>query len=817
MKYLYPILITLLLLGSLDLKSKNQRDIDSLLHQIDTTTNDTIKLKALYTLAWKFMFIKPDTALQIGRTAFNLSKSRSDTIEIINALNNIATAYAIKGQYTPSLQFFNEARTLATAKNLAEDLSNILNNIGLVYWNQGKLDSAISLYSKALTQYQNMEKLVVGMANTHNNLGLIYKNKGDNDLAIENYKEALTLFDSLDRKDRAVANTINNLGIALFDKGNYPSAIEYYLKALKMYESVDNQSSGHANTLINIGNLYKEQKEYVEALSYFKKAETMHKRISIQSVALANTYGIIGETYMLQSKNEEAIEYLKKALEMQESMGEKTIGITQALSNLGKIYMDYRENYPRANTYFNKALEIQKEIGDIGGVASSLYYLGSLNIKENKINDGIKKCKESYLIAEELNSLKLIQNSCECLGDGYEKAKNPFKALHYYKLFFKSRDSLLNNENTRAITQQTMSYEFEKVQYQDSLKRAEQTKLRLLEQREKDLKKEAQIKRQRIYTVSGGIGFLLMLGLAFVLFRGYKNKQKSNEIISAQKEAVEKQKSVIEIKNKEILDSINYAKRIQNTILPDDKELSKNLGENYVLFRPKDIVSGDFYWTIQKGDDSFFSVVDCTGHGVPGALVSIVANNSLNRVMNEFKIRQPAAILDSLNQLVEENFSTTTSSINDGMDLALCKLNRKKMELEYSGANNPLYLIRASTIEDPELAMISSRVQTDKHSTLYEIKADKQPVGKYEFRENFSNHLIKVQKGDCIYIFSDGFADQFGGENGKKYMYKPFKRLLLKLSGIEMSAQKKKMEATFDDWKKDLEQIDDVCIMGVRV
>jgi serine phosphatase RsbU (regulator of sigma subunit) len=219
------------------------------------------------------------------------------------------------------------------------------------------------------------------------------------------------------------------------------------------------------------------------------------------------------------------------------------------------------------------------------------------------------------------------------------------------------------------------------------------------------------------------------------------------------------------------------------------------------------------------GDDLFFAAVDCTGHGVPGALVSVVGYNGLNRVLNEFNITEPAAMLDQLNVLVEETFSKSDESIKDGMDIALCKLNLQNMTLQYAGANNALYVVRDNQLLSELETVFEDRIQKNESTktTLLEIKADKQPIGKYDYRKPFANRKIQLHKNDRIYLFSDGFADQFGGIKGKKFMYKPFKKLLTDIANLNSSQQKERLAQVFHDWKNDLEQIDDVCILGVQV
>jgi len=217
-----------------------------------------------------------------------------------------------------------------------------------------------------------------------------------------------------------------------------------------------------------------------------------------------------------------------------------------------------------------------------------------------------------------------------------------------------------------------------------------------------------------------------------------------------------------------------------------------------VLFSPKDIVSGDFYWMTEKNDKFYFAVADCTGHGVPGAFVSIVGNNGLHRAVNEFGIDKPSEILDKVNELVEETFRQSSSKqIKDGMDIALCSYDRRTKVLEFSGANNPLYHIS--------------------HGILTEIKGDKQPIGAFENRKKFTDKVVRLSSGDTIYIFSDGYCDQFGGPSRKKFKYNQFKNMLLSIQQKAMSEQKSFLHKTIESWKGDLEQVDDICVIGVKI
>ncbi len=260
---------------------------------------------------------------------------------------------------------------------------------------------------------------------------------------------------------------------------------------------------------------------------------------------------------------------------------------------------------------------------------------------------------------------------------------------------------------------------------------------------------------------------------------------------------IKQQHAVISEKNKHITDSINYAKRIQDAILPPLDVVKRMLPESFVLYKPKDIVSGDFYWMTEKDGKVFFAVVDCTGHGVPGAFVSIIGNNGLFRAVNEFGLTKPSEILDKLNELVDETFGQgNNTQINDGMDIALCRFDRKTNMLEFAGANNPLYIISKGE--------------------LSELKGDKQPIGAFDHRKKFSNHAVTLKANDSVYIFSDGYADQFGGVKKKKFKYNQFKSMLLSINNTSMQAQKKILDDTIVNWMGELEQIDDICVVGFR-
>ena len=310
------------------------------------------------------------------------------------------------------------------------------------------------------------------------------------------------------------------------------------------------------------------------------------------------------------------------------------------------------------------------------------------------------------------------------------------------------------------------------------------------------------------------IGFIILIASLFFVVNSNRRKKRLNLILSDKNVLIQEQKSIVDERNKAISDSINYAKRLQTAILPTAALVNEFLPESFLLFKPKDVVSGDFHWFESKEDTFFIAAADCTGHGVPGAMVSVVCSNALNRAVNEFNLRSTDKILNKTRELVIETFAKSEKNVDDGMDIALCSINKKTKKIIFSGANNPLWIVRKNEFISSN---DTGNILKGEKVSLIEFKGDKQPIGLYENLNDFSRVEVDVNKGDMIYLFTDGFADQFGGEAGKKFKYKPFKQELLKIQALELSAQKEHLESLFDKWKGDLEQVDDVCVIGFRL
>jgi serine phosphatase RsbU (regulator of sigma subunit) len=306
--------------------------------------------------------------------------------------------------------------------------------------------------------------------------------------------------------------------------------------------------------------------------------------------------------------------------------------------------------------------------------------------------------------------------------------------------------------------------------------------------------KEVESSRQQLAIVLIGTILLVVGFVVFVLVRQNSLKNKIN------KQLAEKNQ-IIEYQHKNITDSIHYSKRIQEAILPPLPLWYRALPDSFIIYKPKDILSGDFYWLEKVKDTIFFAAADCTGHGVPGAMVSVVCSTALNRSVKEFGLKEPGMILDKVRELVIQTFEKSESDVKDGMDISLVALqtsqNSELRTIKWAGANNPLWYLD--------------------NGQPKEITGDKQPVGKIDNPHPFTTHSLQLKKGDAIYIFTDGYADQFGGIKGKKLKYKTFRDTILQNIQLDVKAQQKNIEKAFDMWKGNLEQVDDVCVIGVKL
>ncbi|MCE3278529.1 MAG: hypothetical protein K0S44_720 [Bacteroidetes bacterium] len=492
---------------------------------------------------------------------------------------------------------------------------------------------------------------------------------------------------------------------------------------------------------------------------------------------LASSFNNIGIIYDDKGDFSKALEYQLKSVAIKQESGDKK-GLALSYGNMGNTYKHIGD-YKKALEFFSKSLIMKEEMGDKKGIASSYHNIGLLYFQLKNISEGRKYQAKSLAVSKSIASRPDIVKAYQALSV-LDSAIGDFKsAYNHHKQFTLLKDSIFNEEARNKVVESEMNFAFEK---KEQAAKHEQDK--------RDALATEELEKQKMQRNAFIGGFVLMLALAGVTYRSYRNKKRSHKIIAQQKE-------LVEAKNRDISDSINYAKRLQQAILPSERSVREILENSFILYKPKDVVAGDFYWMEKKGDIVFIAAADCTGHGVPGAMISVVCSNALNRTVKEFGLTDPGNILDKVRELVIETFEKSESEVKDGMDISLCVINNSKKEIQWAGANNPLWYFTGNEIR--------------------EIKADKQPIGKHEFQKPFTTHHLHLNKGDILYLFTDGYADQFGGEKGKKFKYSKFKELLLAISDKNMPDQKQLVDESFNTWKGDLDQIDDVCVIGVRL
>lgn len=437
--------------------------------------------------------------------------------------------------------------------------------------------------------------------------------------------------------------------------------------------------------------------------------------------------------------------------------------------------------------YYDKSLKIRLELNDRNGILSVKTNMASLYTKLNQADLALKFAFEALKESLELKTIADSKNIYQIIAKAYSIKQNYKEAYFYQNLHLKFKDSLFTQETSKQIAEMSTKYETEKKENQILLlKKDKQVQI-------------AETKKQKIIKITFIVGFVIVLFVTIYIINRLL-------IIKKQKLLIEKQKQLVDEKNREITDSITYAKRIQSAILPQKKLIKESLQNSFILYKPKDIVAGDFYWMETTKNGVIFAAADCTGHGVPGAMVSVVCHNALNRSVREFGFSDPALILNKTREIVVSEFEKSESDVKDGMDISLCNLNFNTLELIWAGANNPLWIIRNNEQNTPE---------------LIEFKPDKQPIGKYFKEKPFTSHHIQLKKQDNIYIFTDGFQDQFGGPEsslgGKKFKVAQFKDILLKNSSLNMTQLSEIIDECFENWKGKLDQVDDVCVIGIKV
>ena len=696
--------------------------------------------------------------------------------------NRVLTMYALStivvttGDPKEGLQISEDGLKLAEKLDFKRAQSFFMISIGDAYRKMDKPEEAIKAYEEGIKKALPI-KYYRGLALMTTRAASLRKQQGKYTDAIAYYREAV-VHDSLAKLYDFQCEAYRTIGEIYTSIGEHGLAMEYFLKSLKTAQ--DNEEIvQEGNAYFSMGNSQQYQKDYDKALESFKKSlSTMEK--AKNGYGVAGAYLSIGNIYFFKGDYNNALANYKTSREIWSQMKYAPI-IAKVDADIGNVLLQ-QKNYKDALTYYEQALEVFISSGDLDAVAAcysnmAVAYMGMENYKES----------ESYFakaleIARKNKLTARLQDSYSGISELYF-ATGKYKDAYLYKDSAMTMDSLIVGQEHARLSKE-MEARFDNRKKQAEI---EHFKVVTAEQSEID-KKQKQI----IIAVSAGLGIVLLL--AFFLVSVNAAKRKANH-------RLEEQNKIIAEKNKDITDSINYALRIQKSVMSDERILLKAVSEYFILNRPRDIVSGDFFWLAQKDNRTYIAVADCTGHGVPGALVSVVGINLLNKIIEMPGTPSPSAMLELLHTMMIHalNKDAEVRESNDGMDIALLCIDKTSNKAIFSGAGRPLFF-------------------TDKNGFNH-FKGDRYSVAgeKKEGDAPFSEQEISLSGPINFYLSSDGFVDQFGENTGKKFLTKRFQELLQSISHLPMKEQQEKTEKEFTSWKGKLEQVDDVLVMGIKV
>ena len=683
--------------------------------------------------------------------------------------------------------------------NLKSDSAKARAYFKICYYAYYSQPESLAVYVGRTMKYAKTAKLYDLYLRAKNMLGYYNVMIGNNKKAIQIFKENIK-FAKAHNDTITLPAIYGNLANSYVALGQYDSAIFYFNQALKMFEH-NNNLPGIATAYGALGNLYLKNKQYNEAIDYYTKAYNIYKQLydKTHDLNYLNYMGLSQMNKGLAYKRLKNVKLGKKYLQEARKLfilTKDSNSLNQCNANLADIYF-INHQYEKAINYSWQAVNFFQKAGLYNDLLISAFFIAQ---SYDSIGQYKKELKTLSWAKPYLDSVKLdpqfVRTFYHSLASAFAKNNMIDSAYLYLQKAYDLTDSLLDYR-IKANVEEAI----EKFKTQQKQKQIELLK------KQKALQQKT-IRFQKLLLIVFISAFLVFLIYSLILVRlvrkirrQNKQLQELNAEIIQQKEEILSQKEILEQQNRHITESIQYASRIQHALLPDISILKKIFPQNFVLFKPKSYVSGDFYWFYHYENKIIITVADCTGHGVPGSLMTTLGISLLNEIVKTKKFSNAAEILNTLRTFVKQSLSSKSADYTvtqDGMDMALLIIETDTLKANFAGAYNPLVII-------------------DKDK-LMEIKADKMPVGAFvKEKPGFTNHELQLKPNQMIYMFSDGFSDQFGGPEGKKYLYKNLKKLLLKISHLPTQQQYAILEAEFENWKNGYKQIDDVTILGVRI
>lgn len=749
-----------------------------------------------------------DETLRYNIMASEAYRKSGQIVDEARTIRRIADKYFIEGIYRKAALYYEQEYSLH--KGNKSMLADAGEHAGISYFRLSNDSLSAAWYEAAASDYDGADDKA-GLLRCREKLGQLYTNLGLFDKGMSEYEFLLKSY-SDENDTENLASIHNQTGFLHFRKNNIEDALAAFNRAIELAENSQKNESvltdAWSNKAICYQNLENEREmltSFSRALGYAEKSGRIDEAARIER--------IMAMIYFRKGDNYHAEVYCQNCIESARASGNTEV--------LQLCYRDYSEVLEKGNDFIRALEYYEKHLT----LRDSLSFAERLNEKNR--NDRVADFEEiEQRIRDEISSREIRDLELKTLRAENERRENEITLLTKQQelersekeriaqslLLEKEKNAVRENlERVRSLEQDARIQQQE-LDLKTEREKALTTQNRLLETQKKQEEERSQKARQ-IRNMAIVLGALMVLVALMILF-GLLSTRKKNLILAEQKRQIEKintdleatnaevisQKEIIEQKNQSITDSIQYASRIQAAVLPPHDFIDEWGLESFILFKPKDIVSGDFYWGVKKNDKIIIAAADCTGHGVPGAFMSMLGHAFLDEIINTRAIDNAAAILNLLRDEIINTLKQkgTTGEARDGMDISLVIIDMKNRKLDYAGANNALYIARKGKI--------------------YKYLPDHMPIGIHFITFTpFTNQVIETEEGDNIYLFSDGYADQFGGRRGKKFMYKPFQELLLKVSSQPMNIQKEMLDKTFEEWKHGYEQVDDVMVIGIKV
>jgi serine phosphatase RsbU (regulator of sigma subunit) len=715
------------------------------------------------------------TSFAFSQTQVNPINDPNPKLVLAHELYNKAEELFNNGDFEEAILISNHAINACEEVGMLQGVSQLLLNLGVIHRIYGEYSKSLRYLYSSLENFETLGNYG-GQASALNEIGSIYRLQGNYPGALEYFLKSLTLYTQVDGS-LGRASALNNIGIVYFYQNNFPKALEYYLASLEI-ELALNQEYGVSVSYINIGEVHKKMGNYQQALDFFLRALVLAKK------------------YEEHDKDGDSIGIL--------------------YNEIGSIYLEINE-FTLSLSYLEKALAIFQQLNNQQRLAECKIYLGGLSLKLGKKRESLILFKEALVHAQSISAVDLIAQANKNISSLYESFGDTGKAFIHYKQYIDARDSIFNEDNMKRMVQTEMLYEFDK----------QMTEARI-EQAKRDVKVQELASRQKIFRNSLILIIIMSFIVVGLIYGAYRNKKNANiKLASQQEEIIEKNEEllqqqeeivsqrdeiesknkilmssqqIIEAKNERIISSIEYALTIQQAILPNKEQLSNFLPEHVVLFLPKDIVSGDFYWFSAIDNILFVAVIDCTGHGVPGAFMSVIGNTMLNQIVNEWQTRSPALILEIMHKQVRKALKQDESDSKGhvSMDICLVSIDLSNKLVTFAGASRPIYVVQNNRVE--------------------KIMGDPRSIGGYQREDSryFTNHNITLDQPTTLYLTTDGYIDQMNSEY-KKFGQRQFSKLLLDIYDKPVEIQHKLLLSTLERHQMEQDQIDDICILGLRV